>query len=275
MQQANSTPCIAPVVKRGLASCRYSKSRAILLAGSVLLTSPLHAEEKSSDWSVTLGAGAVNAPVYAGSATRKTLAIPYFNVAYKDTYTLSLDGLGMNLYQEGDVKLTAGISVDGIKRDDAGNANIRKLGNLNNIVRAKAALSYTLLGTVLTAGLATDVSNKNGGSQLSLSAKLPLYSNAQLTSFAAVGLGIADKKYMQSYFGVDQKQAALSGLNEYRPKAGIQHASLIFGANYMLDKDWLAIALVSVSSLQGDAARSPFTEKKTQASYIVGLARNF
>jgi hypothetical protein len=50
----------------------------------------------------------------------------------------------------------------------------------------------------------------------------------------------------------------------YTPKAGFSQASLLLGSDYLLTKKWIVGARASFGQLEGDAGKSPITQKKAQ-----------
>lgn len=47
------------------------------------------------------------------------------------------------------------------------------------------------------------------------------------------------------------------------------------GANYKIDSNWSANAGASFSQLQGDAGKSPLTQKKAQTLFTAGVSYKF
>src|SRR5215470_11729877 len=65
-------------------------------------------QAERSAWAVTLGAGAIAAPEYPGSASLRVLPVPLVDVRYGDRFFVSPLGTGVNLIA--DPELRVGIS---------------------------------------------------------------------------------------------------------------------------------------------------------------------
>jgi outer membrane protein len=70
----------------------------------------------------------------------------------------------------------------------------------------------------------------------------------------------------RTFFGVTPLQSARSGYAVYTPSGGPQNIRFSVGLNYRIRGGWFVGASASESKLLGDAANSPFIEKKDEIS---------
>ena len=89
---------------------------------------------------------------------------------------------------------------------------------------------------------------------------------------ASVGLGWGNALNQQTSFGISPEAALASGRATYSLGAGLNSASLGWGLTSALSEHWVAFGGLSVSQLQGAAARSPLVGRKTVVGASIGLA---
>jgi outer membrane scaffolding protein for murein synthesis (MipA/OmpV family) len=63
----------------------------------------------------------------------------------------------------------------------------------------------------------------------------------------------ADDDYMQTYFGVNRRDAERSGLDRYSADSGIKDVGLDLGLNWTITPNWSTKGLASFTRLVGDA----------------------
>jgi outer membrane protein len=86
---------------------------------------------------------------------------------------------------------------------------------------------------------------------------------------------IANGENTRTFFGVTPLQSARSGYAVYDPSGGVQNIRFSVGMNYRISRSWFAGAFASESKLQGDAANSPFVEKKQEFSIGTYIGHHF
>ncbi len=64
----------------------------------------------------------------------------------------------------------------------------------------------------------------------------------------------ADDDYMQTYFGVSNRDSRDSGLDRYNADAGIKDVGINLGLNWILTQNWSARGIVSYTQLLDDAS---------------------
>ena len=108
-------------------------------------------------------------------------------------------------------------------------------------------------------------------------ANLILRPTESLTLHAGPRAKFGSGRFMRTYFGVTEAEAAASGLGEYRPSGGVQSLGVEFGAYQALTEDWGVSGAVRFDRLRGDAGASPIVEQgnRDQLSATVGVTRHF
>jgi len=79
-------------------------------------------------------------------------------------------------------------------------------------------------------------------------------------------------RYMQTHFGITPAGAATVGSAPHAPGGGLEGLQLGWNTSTALSPHWVLFGGVGVSTLRGDAARSPLVNRRTTSSATVGLA---
>ncbi len=88
----------------------------------------------------------------------------------------------------------------------------------------------------------------------------------------SLGVGWANGTHRQTWYGITPASAAATGLPAYAIGSGWDSASLGWRLTSALNRHWVAYGGVGASQLQGAAARSPLTGRKTAFGATVGVA---
>jgi outer membrane protein len=253
---------------------------ALAVMGSAALADERKENEKS--WQATLGAGVAQLPEYPGSDENRTQALPLVSARYKRFFlggapgSGSPGGLGAYLYESDKWSLGAVVSPDARDpRKESDDARLRGLGDIDSTVRAGLFTSYRMGWLTLKASALTDVADKDQGTIANLDAELTYRPFPKLVLSGGPGVSWSDKKYMQTFFGIDNEQAARSGLAPYTPGDGVNVVRLSFGAQYLLTPHWFLGARVTAARLQGDAADSAIVVEKNQNLYAMFFGYRF
>ncbi len=242
------------------------------------------APNKASGWSGLVGVGAAYQPTYPGSPNQRATPVPMLSVEYRDPVigTFALDERGLSWTFLDDDAFRAGILLGGdTGRKDhrksgdlfsTGDDRLQGMGDLDATAEAGAILGYGPVTLIARKAIGDDghgglVADLEIGQSIDLSDRLEL-------SFG-VGARWADKKYMQSWFGVTNAQAASSRFSAYTPEEGFVHVGALVGLDYRFASAWHAQMNVSRINLIGDAKESPLAEEASSATVFVGIARHF
>lgn len=132
---------------------------------------------------------------------------------------------------------------------------------------------YRMGNTFLSASYHRQVSGDDTGGVVRLMAEQTMRLDQRTTLVASIGTNIADKDYMQTYFGVT---AAQSGpLPVYATSAGFKDVFGGLKATFQLDRQWTLTLMGQYSRLVGDAANSPIIDTSNQFTGGAGLTYKF
>lgn len=232
----------------------------------------------------SLGVGAVSTVTYEGSAKRRTVVGPdfLFNYRTKDWGSVELGqrGLIWQALEVGDLRLGLAASLDpGRKTKDSstgdptpGDKLLTGMGDIRPSTEAGVLVGYGPF-SLLARKSVGDRGHK--GAQVDFNAEFPIALTDKVGVRFGVGTTWADKRYMQTYFGVTLAQAQASGYRTYTPKAGVRKFEASVGAEYALAKDWKLQGSLVLSRLRGDPEDSPLVARKTSTSASAGIAYVF
>ena len=236
-----------------------TRTALIAALGATFAVGPAEAaEEQQSPWAVTVGAGAIAAPEYPGSASLRILPLPLIDVRYGNRFFLSPLGTGVNLIADRELRLGVSVMPELGRTADAA----RRLGRIGPAAEAKL-FAETSTGPM---GFVADVRHQLGGADGTLidagvQTQVPL---PGLFVTANALLTWADGEAMRSYFGAPPSGP---GLSSFTPGAGLQQASVSLMAFHLFDPHWGAQVMARAAVLLGDAAASPVVERKVQPSF--------
>jgi MipA family protein len=225
---------------------------------------------------LSLGPAVEITPTYPGAPTSRTFALPDVEAQYENwLYTSATDLLGVYAYNHQGDKAGAAIEYDFTERLEKDSPRFTHLGDVNTTTRFKLFVEQRVAMFSGGVNVATDIGGHNEGTvaQAFLNLLLPLTARGFLT----VGPGVtwSDTHYMRAFFGVSPEQSALSGLPQFTAHQGISdvHGELVAG--YELSSRWALGLDVTVARLEGDAADSPFTETRTQTTWLASVLYKF
>jgi MipA family protein len=238
----------------------------------------------AGNWNVTLGLVTVDSEKFPGSSKRKLHIYPLGEIVYKDTFFFKGDpipgatirGLGAYLFKNEHWAITASLAPDFTERHEQDDVRLRGLGNVATTMRAALAASYSRDWWRITGAVTQDLSkNKKEGVKGGFDFVGTWHATERLTLDAGPGVTIANGENTRTFFGVTPLQSARSGYAVYDPSGGVQNIRLSVGMNYRISRSWFAGAFASESKLQGDAANSPFVEKKQEFSIGTYIGHHF
>lgn len=233
-----------------------------------------------------IGIGAVYSPTYVGAKESRSHAVLLPDLRYrKGAFEAStLGGLRYWAVEKPDFQFALTLGVDAGREDhkvkgflgQSGSDRLRGMGKIKASGELGVAGSWSGLGLPLNFELKTALGKKgHGGTLASIGSSLPLLASGPLELGAEVSLGFADKRYLQSYYGVSAAQAAATSFKEFHPKAGLYGADLGLSARYKLSDSMSLMANASYHRVLGDAAKSPLVERKGAPTVLVGLGYTF
>ncbi len=237
----------------------------------------LPASSGNSDWTFRAGASVLTLPKYPGAKKMRVVAFPDFELRYKDLlFADPIRGLGFDLRPADGLELRASL---GLAPDVRRAKDESRFEGLKDI-KATAALN---LGATYKFGDAFVESTLRSrlGSDDRRGTTVEGVLGYNLVAMPATQLGVGlsfkamDARYARTFFGVTAEQSAASGLPAYTAGSGLNSAGVFAQVTHQIDKDWFVSSHIESLRLRGDAASSPFTQKKQQVLFIFSALRSF
>ncbi|MGF6776705.1 MipA/OmpV family protein [Paraburkholderia sp. GAS334] len=222
-------------------------------------------------WQTRLGLAVTVRPRYDGAANYHALVGPAIDVRYRDLFFLSTgEGLGVNLVSTTHWRAGLAITYDLGRRAEDNSGHLDGMGNINPAPEAKLFAEYAVSKTFPLV-IRADIRRNLGGSDGwigDLGAYMPLPgSSEKFFWFAGPNLVFADSRYMQTWYGVSSLQSARSGYPRYDASAGLKSVGFGVSAIWFFQKHWFVTGDAGIQQLVGDAARSPITQKASNAVF--------
>ncbi len=184
-------------------------------------------------------------------------------------------GLGLDLVNDDRIRFNVALRLDNGRRSNT-SSDLAGIDDVRRTLRARTSLTRQLDGGwKVGAGWNADVLGRGGGNALDLGISHDQRLGANRVLSLAAGFSVADRRHMQSYYGVTEAQSVSSGYPVYRPGAGLRDAALAANFRIELDPRWTAFCSASVSKLLGPTLDSPLTRKAGQWGLSTGVAWRF
>lgn len=168
--------------------------------------------------------------------------------------------------------LSTSLAIDD-KRSWKDDAVFRGLPDVRATLRGRVAANAAL-GKRWTYSVraSQDLLGRDGGLRVDhgLSYRHPV--STQTHWDLSLGAGWANRTHRQTYYGIDPASAAATGLPAYAIGSGWDSVSLGWRITSALSEHWVAYGGVGVTQLQGAAARSPLTGRRTAYGATLGIA---
>jgi outer membrane protein len=150
------------------------------------------------------------------------------------------------------------------------------LQDVRRTVRGRLQLSHPFDdGWGASAAASVDLLGRGGGTVFDLGVGRGFPLAPRSTWNISFNASAADRRYMQSYFGVSPQQAADTGYAPYSPNAGWRDVSVSLGARSEFGERWIGYVGISQAWLVGPARNSPLSQQPSSWALSGGLAWRF
>lgn len=228
-----------------------------------------------------LSAGAGLIPDYKGSQYYEPT--PYFDARLNyGNYYARFEGGNLRLNVIDSRSFHAG-PIIGIRRgrDDSGSAAVSRMNNIDTGITHGGFIEYEHIaqdrreGERVTLSVVDGNINQDGGLAVTLQGvvRRPVkFLNPGLIASFEADVTWANRKYMQTYFGVNASDALTSGLPVYRTGSGFESVGTGFALDQFLSPKWSVGLRLHYARLTGNAADSPITAiEGTPNQFFAGL----
>jgi outer membrane scaffolding protein for murein synthesis (MipA/OmpV family) len=227
------------------------------------------AGRQAAEWNLFLGGGFRIEPKFEGADDVEVMPVPMISADFGEYVSVDPTGLTIHAWQREGFSVNGRLGYD-LGRDSDDDKHLDGLGDIGFGGVLGVDLAYER--TPLEFKLSLD---KTIGGSDGFTAK---FGTAYLLPFDSFMLSIgpsvtwADSNYMESYFGVTDRQSRKSGLSRFDADAGIKRVDLEVSGLYFIDDHWVVRGEAGLGHLVGDAADSPVSQENLQMStmFIVG-----
>lgn len=252
-------------------------NRLIFAAALLLASGAASAQQKPSDWDITIGAGPGYHPRYEGSQDYRPTVLPYLDISWRDRLFLSTDdGLGANVLRyEG---LTVGPYLQlSEKRKEGVDERLRGLGDFHTGLQGGVFVNYEWApDQSVFVKLRRDILNNRQGLFADLGTDISVPFGKDWIGGVRAILTWADADALQPYFGVTASQSAASIFPTFRPRAGLRDLTIEPTLTRLLDAHWSVTLRAEYERLLSDAADSPIIRNGGAADQLeVGVTLNY
>jgi outer membrane scaffolding protein for murein synthesis (MipA/OmpV family) len=221
-------------------------------------------------------------PEYEVAKDRKTVLMPTINLFYGDTFFLTGMTAGANLLKHKtvqDVSITAGPLLALRRgRDQDDNAALKGLGDIDPALDADVFVRFRKQGWQASVAVRQNLTNTDQGATVNFSAGYGMPLGPKLRLRTNLDTTWTSSDYMKTFFGIDARQSAQSGIAQYAAGAGFKHVGASLMADYSINREWAGFASLRYKRLLGDAAASPIVANlgdNDQVSASIGVKYRF
>lgn len=251
-----------------------------LLLLSLLASRTVVAEENV----FTVGGGVAVGSRYSGSDERMVAPVLQLDYAMANgLFASTMRGLGYG-GSAGPLKYSVALGVRGSRSESdergvagkTGSKYLKGMGDIKTSATANFGLSYAIFERVeVSARAEVPVSQRDNGSSFGIGITGQLYQTPSDSVSLSLGANFADSKYAKTYYGVHATQSKNSGYREFTPKSGLYGVDVGLSWTHNFQDKWSLTGMAGVSSLSGDASKSPLTRKKTAPTAAIYVSRSF
>jgi outer membrane protein len=224
-------------------------------------------------------------PGSAGRATSVTpgLAVRWGRVSLSSRSAFSVrgaeaasgGGLRVELAQGDRLRAGLGLRLDSGRRE-SDSAELRGLGDVRRTVRLRLSASYRLDGGWRLRSVNTvDLLGRGGGMQGELQVSRDIALSPTLGVQGTLSAGWADRRHLQSYFGINAEQSKRSGYAVTPMSAGLRDVTLSAGWRRALWPQWALFGGAALTRLIDEAASSPLVRERQSWNLNAGIVHRF
>ena len=239
---------------------------AVLLA--VLLVMPA---ARAAEFSIGGGVGV--APDYEGSDDYELVLVPTGLAKFDNGMYIKLLGLNLraNLIPSDFWRLGPVYNYRP-ERDDVDNNKVDRMKDISDANELGLFGGFEWQNWYVFLEYLADTGNAHDGSYGSLKGGYNWMINPEWVLTVGGFATYADDDYMSTYFGVDRRDAARSGLDRYDADGGMKDVGLDLGVNWGFAPNWALQGLFQIKQLVGDADDdSPVVDEGSETQFFTAV----
>lgn len=227
------------------------------------------AGRQAAEWNVMLGAGVRVGPKFEGAKDFEIMPVPMISADFGQYVSVNPSGLTINAWQYEGLSVQGRLGYD-LGRDSDDDKHLDGLGDIGASAVLGIDLSYDLMPFEFKLSFDQNLGGSDGfTAEFGTALRVPVE-----PFMFSIGSSItwADGNYMESYFGVTEKQSIKSGLREFEAEAGFKRFDLEVSGLYFITDHWTVHGEIGLGYLVGDAADSPVSQENLQpyTMFILG-----
>ena len=240
-----------------------------------------------TEWEGAIGVTASYRPEYSGSSKQITKLSPALFLRY-GRFTITnasgfvtrraddvVRGLGIDMVRSDRVRINVALRIDQGRGEDTSEA-LKGMGDIRPTIRVRTSASWKLDGPWrLGASWSIDMLGKGGGGFGDVGGGWEQRVAEDTTLTIGGGISFASDRYMQSFYGVSEEQAARTGYRVYEPRAGLRDVAAYVNLRHDIGKDWTVLSGINATRLVGPPVNSPLTTSLNGWGVSAGIARRF
>ena len=221
-----------------------------------------------------IGAFLGMAPSYSGSNKFSKTALPDVDVTIDKRIFINTDnGVGAYLINQDGWTFGPSMFVR-LGRYQMSQSSLRGLHTIKSTPEIRLSGGYDFGVWDVSAAFSHDVEG-GGGNTFELKASTTLPVASKLYVIPSVSMMLADREFMNTWYGITEGESAQTRYKAYHPRSGIESVGSAVSVTYLLDKNWAPFAKLDLRYLMGPAANSPLTSNRVQATFGVGMSYLF
>lgn len=241
---------------------------------------PGHADDSGSQDGITLGLGAQYAPRYSGSDKMSLQPVPIFQARKGALFADAQKGIGYDLQSDSGFYLehTLGFGLGRADRDTAwraGSDNLKGMGNIKATVNTGLALGWAVTPWFSVEGKAVlPLSDDQGVSYQASLTLVPLQTQNDTVALQSAAL-FGDARYMNTWYGVSQKQSRNTPFSRYNAAGGFYGIDTSLTWSHQFDAHWGSVVSAGYAWLDDSAAGSPLVLRRNEGTGTVAMTYTF
>lgn len=225
-------------------------------------------EDKFRNWVIDVGLIGGVSPDYEGSNDYEFGFGPNFSITWRELIWFKGKSLGANLLKT-DNWVVGPLIAKSSGRDEDDNDKLKGLNDVDGGLDVGGFANYRKKPFRFELDARQDTGSGSEGALVKVSAGLgsPLKKPWVQTMLFATW---ASNNYMESFFGVSEKESERSGLRKFDADSGIKDIGITLTSGVRFWKNWKVGLSFQYKRLLGDAADSPIVDDKNQ--FLAGMS---
>ena len=229
---------------------------------------------------LSVGLAGQNQPRYSGSDKRRWQMIPLVQARDGAFFLDTQKGIGYDLQSDRGLYLEHSLGYN-LGRSDRnsdwrdGDDKLRGLGNIKATVNTAFAVGWAVTPWLTVEGKATlPLSDSQGVNYQTSTTLIPLQTASDTVAFSTAAL-FGDSRYMNTIYGVSNRQAGRSDYAPYHAAGGFYGADSNLTWSHQLTPEWGALVSVDYTWLDRNTKDSPIVFRRNGTSATLGVLYSF